>query len=357
MGIFSLSAMLVTALIAIAVMSLFGDNALFMSGLLQGAWLTLQITVLGCLLAVIMATIGLAAILRGLGPVLFGKEVRAISLPIGDEPITLGPATLPPIQVLGAVVAVAFFIAFSWFFKKSRMGVAMRAVADNPGLIRSITYRPSTRVQFRRRLSRLDATESELVFQLGEDAGAPLPPAASPERQMAIIDTALDLVAFRHGEELLDPGSEASAHQQRLLSLNITGAWISEFREVPLPIVQAVYGRCGRFVPLGVQKNAWSGLIAESNPPDEDSDWYNSMEIETPPDWAVFKQPGGLDPNAENRQYLKTDYYEKLASNNTPDWVEIHVHGKYGKSLSGERPESRTELATKSFGPISPSGM
>ena len=81
--------------------------------------------------AVIMATIGLAAILRGLGPVLFGKEVRAISLPIGDEPITLGPASLPPIQVLGAVVAIAFFIAFSWFFKKSRMGVAMRAVADN----------------------------------------------------------------------------------------------------------------------------------------------------------------------------------------------------------------------------------
>ncbi|HJT11726.1 MAG TPA: ectoine/hydroxyectoine ABC transporter permease subunit EhuC [Dongiaceae bacterium] len=62
MGIFSLSAMLVTALIAIAIMSLFGDNALFMSGLLQGAWLTLQITVLGCLLAVIMAT--LAALLR-----------------------------------------------------------------------------------------------------------------------------------------------------------------------------------------------------------------------------------------------------------------------------------------------------
>jgi hypothetical protein len=124
--------------------------------------------------------------------------------------------------------------------------------------------------------------------------------------------------------------------QQRLLSLNITGAWISEFREVPIAIVQAVLGRCGRFVPLGVQMNSWSGLIAESNPPDEDSEWYNAMEIETPPDWAVFKQPGGLEPNAENRQFLKPDYYEKLARNNTPDWVNIHVHGKYGKSLSGE---------------------
>ena len=81
--------------------------------------------------AVIMATIGLAAILRGLGPVIFGKEVRSIALPIGDDPIVLGPANLPPIQVLGAVVAIAFFLGFSWFFKKSRMGVAMRAVADS----------------------------------------------------------------------------------------------------------------------------------------------------------------------------------------------------------------------------------
>src|SRR5215468_11101777 len=70
-------------------------------------------------------------VLRGWGPVLFGSETRALPLPIGDEPIVLGAASLPPIQALGAVVAVVFFIAFSWFFKKSRMGVAMRAVADN----------------------------------------------------------------------------------------------------------------------------------------------------------------------------------------------------------------------------------
>ena len=54
-----------------------------------------------------------------------------MSLPIGDDPIVIGPASLPPIQVVGAVVAVLFFLGFTWFFKKSRMGVAMRAVADN----------------------------------------------------------------------------------------------------------------------------------------------------------------------------------------------------------------------------------
>lgn len=68
MGIFSLVAMLAAAVIAIAIMSLFGDNALFMSGLLQGAWLTLQITVLGCLLAVFMATVAALFRLYGTAP-------------------------------------------------------------------------------------------------------------------------------------------------------------------------------------------------------------------------------------------------------------------------------------------------
>jgi branched-chain amino acid transport system permease protein len=81
--------------------------------------------------AVIMATIGVAALLRGWGPLVLGIETRNLPLPIGDEPISIGPASLPPIQVLGAVVALLFFLVFNWFFKKSRMGVAMRAVADN----------------------------------------------------------------------------------------------------------------------------------------------------------------------------------------------------------------------------------
>jgi branched-chain amino acid transport system permease protein len=81
--------------------------------------------------AVIMATIGLAAILRGLPPVTVGAQTKAIPLPIGDEPFVLWTAYIPPIQVLGVVVSIGFLAIFTWFFLKSRMGVAMRAVADN----------------------------------------------------------------------------------------------------------------------------------------------------------------------------------------------------------------------------------
>lgn len=81
--------------------------------------------------AVIMATIGLAAILRGLPPISVGAETKALPLPIPDDPISIWTATVPPIQAVGVVVSIVFLLVFTWFFLKSRMGVAMRAVADN----------------------------------------------------------------------------------------------------------------------------------------------------------------------------------------------------------------------------------
>jgi branched-chain amino acid transport system permease protein len=83
------------------------------------------------IIAVIMATIGLASVLRGAAPLFFGAETRALTLPISDEPIVLGAITLPPVQLVGALLSLAFLGAFTWFFLKSRMGVAMRAVADS----------------------------------------------------------------------------------------------------------------------------------------------------------------------------------------------------------------------------------
>jgi len=83
------------------------------------------------IIAVIMATIGLAAVLRGLGPLLWGAETRSLPLPISDEPLLLGPLLISPIQLVGAAVSLLFLTGFGWFFLKSRKGIAMRAVADD----------------------------------------------------------------------------------------------------------------------------------------------------------------------------------------------------------------------------------
>ena len=82
-------------------------------------------------IAVVMATIGLAAVLRGTATMAFGAGTRAIVMPVSDEPFRLGPIMLPPVQLVGAGVSLVFLAAFTWFFLKSRTGIAMRADADS----------------------------------------------------------------------------------------------------------------------------------------------------------------------------------------------------------------------------------
>ena len=83
------------------------------------------------IVAIIMATIGLAALLRGLGPLGWGAATKALPLPVSDEPFAWGPLLVPPIQLVGAAVSLLFLAAFGWFFLRSRRGIAMRAVADS----------------------------------------------------------------------------------------------------------------------------------------------------------------------------------------------------------------------------------
>jgi branched-chain amino acid transport system permease protein len=82
-------------------------------------------------IAVIMATIGIAAVLRGSATIAFGAGTRAINMPVGDDPIVLGPIMFPPVELVGAVISLVSLAAFTWFFLRTRMGIAMRAVADS----------------------------------------------------------------------------------------------------------------------------------------------------------------------------------------------------------------------------------
>src|SRR5579862_2364892 len=82
-------------------------------------------------IAVVMATIGLAQVLRGGAVLAFGAGTRAIEMPVGGTPLIVGPVMLSQVQLVGAGVSLVFLAAFSWFFLKSRIGIAMRAVADS----------------------------------------------------------------------------------------------------------------------------------------------------------------------------------------------------------------------------------
>jgi len=142
--------------------------------------------------------------------------------------------------------------------------------------------------------------------------------------------------------EILFRPLDSAEDVQRVLSLELTGAWVNEAREIPKEIVSALQGRLRRY-PSYDKDKYWSGLIADTNPPEIDSYWFKVFEgapiDEDDPDSVVvcdaFQQPSGLSPDAENIENLHPSYYQDLAKGETKEWVDTYVHGMYSPSLSG----------------------
>jgi len=86
-------------------------------------------------ISLFMATIGLAFFLEGLGPFLWGNESHEIKLGIPDEPI---PALLErfnlsvsTFDLAAAVICGVLVAGLALFFQKTKIGRALRAVADD----------------------------------------------------------------------------------------------------------------------------------------------------------------------------------------------------------------------------------
>lgn len=136
-----------------------------------------------------------------------------------------------------------------------------------------------------------------------------------------------------------------------LLSLELTGSWLNEAREIPWEIVKPLMGRVGRYPSKKeVAPGGWFGIFADTNPPDTDSWWYEFFETEEfqklAGAWEAkhpgrvfregFKQPSGLSDQAENTRFLEDGYYDLLAADPDQDWVKVHVHGQYGFIKDGK---------------------
>jgi hypothetical protein len=133
--------------------------------------------------------------------------------------------------------------------------------------------------------------------------------------------------------------------QRKLLSLELTGVFINEAREVHPDLIIAARSRLTRYPSksmladdprTGKPAKYWSGLIMDTNPPSEDSWLYEQFEVVKPAGWAHFRQPSGLSPLAENRENLGETYYEDMMEGATEDFIRVHVHGEYGRSLVGK---------------------
>lgn len=123
---------------------------------------------------------------------------------------------------------------------------------------------------------------------------------------------------------------------RRLLSLQLTGAWINEVREVPFEILLPLLGRLGRFPSKANGGFTWRGLIMDTNPWDTESAYHDAFVLAPKVGWRLFHQPSGIGPGAENRENLPDGYYENLVDGRDEDWQHVHVESQWGASNAGQ---------------------
>lgn len=159
-----------------------------------------------------------------------------------------------------------------------------------------------------------------------------------------IVDDELDL-------EVIFLALDRPQDIAKLLSMELTGAWINEAREVPKAVVDGLTGRVGRYPSMLMGGSSWSGIIADTNPPDNDHWWYKLAEEKKPEGWRFFRQPSGLSADAENRKHLPPNYYERQVAGKDPDWVKVYVHGEYGFVRDGKPvyPEFKDSVHVQDF--------
>lgn len=78
-----------------------------------------------------MATLGLAYIIEGAAQGIMGSQVRALDLGVEDLPIFLGDILISQFDLMAAGVAIVLVLVLSLLFNRTRIGIALRAVADD----------------------------------------------------------------------------------------------------------------------------------------------------------------------------------------------------------------------------------
>ena len=152
---------------------------------------------------------------------------------------------------------------------------------------------------------------------------------------------------------------------KKLLSLELTGVWINEAREIPKSIIDACTMRVGRYPSMRDGGASWYGVIADTNAPEEDHWWAimsgdvpvpdhisreEALMLIKPDNWSFYSQPSamiekkensmtiGYNPNtlAENKTNLTDKYYDNIIRGKTKGWIDVYVLNKLGSIEEGK---------------------
>jgi phage terminase large subunit len=145
---------------------------------------------------------------------------------------------------------------------------------------------------------------------------------------------------------------------RKLKSLEATWAYINELSEVPQGALAHLIGRINHRYPSKQMcpEPYPCGIIADTNPPDEDHWIYRDFDLKPVEGYKLYKQPPGLlkdndgkwfqNPDCDNYRNLAPDYYTKLANGQNEQFVKVYCLGEYGSVGFGMKvyPEYNDDL-------------
>jgi branched-chain amino acid transport system permease protein len=95
-------------------------------------------------LAVIMATIALATILGGVATLLWGAEYKAYHGLLPTLTLKVGALSIPSESLIGLIVSVVCVSILMLVFRYTKIGLAMRATAEDLQVVQSVGIRATT---------------------------------------------------------------------------------------------------------------------------------------------------------------------------------------------------------------------
>jgi len=153
---------------------------------------------------------------------------------------------------------------------------------------------------------------------------------------------------------------------RKLLSLELTGIWLNEAREMPKSIIDACTMRVGRFPSMRDGGPSWYGVIADTNAPEDDHWWpimsgeapipefmpqQEVLMLRKPEGWKFYTQPAAMieeknvdgdvvgytiSDDAENRKNLTPEYYSKIITGKKKDWIDVYIMNRLGTVSEGK---------------------
>lgn len=104
-----------------------------------------------------------------------------------------------------------------------------------------------------------------------------------------------------------------------------TGFYLNETDLCAEEVLDYALTRLGRYPPMSEGGPSWTGILGDLNAPELNNWAYNRFFRQTVADLAcqsvaLFRQPSGLSPKAENQANLPPGYYQRMAQT-APEWV------------------------------------